>query len=618
MSASRPFQVDLRSVVDLLSRHIYSSPQVFLRELLQNGRDAIRARADGHPDAPAGLIEIVPAEDGSAFRFRDNGVGLTADEAAELLSTVGRSSKRDELLQVRRESFLGQFGIGLLSCFMVADRITVISRSASGAPAIEWVGDATGEFRVRELDEAATAELPIGTEVVLIPRPDEAALLARGRVAGLAERFGGYLPVRVTVANADGSRDQVTRRAVFLDPDATDEERAELGAELLGREPLDAIPLAVSETGTTGVAFVLPFSAPPGMRQPSTVYLGRMLVSDQLDRLLPPWAFFVRAVIDTESLTPTASRESFVEDVSLEITRERLGDALRAWIIRLSRDEPWRFQEFLSVHQMALKAMAVHDDDLARAVLPWLTLETSRGTHTVDELTTSGGELRYVETVDEFRQIAAVAAEDAPVVNAGYSYDADLLRRLPALTGARVTRVRVDDLLDELSPPPLDDLDAVRALEQRARTALAETRADVIVRAFSPESVPGLCVADPETTRRRELDDAKEQASDSLWGDVLGDVGAILDSRRRGEARTLGIRLCLNWSNPLVRQIASIDDGLVFDRTTKLVYVQSLLSSHRPLTAADRAMLADALGDMVALSAGVTNGIDVFGTEGDR
>ena len=99
---------------------------------------------------------------------------------------------------------------------------------------------------------------------------------------------------------------------------------------------------------------------------------------------------------------------------------------------------------------------------------------------------------------------------------------------------------------------------------------------------------------------------------------MLGDVGAILDSRRRGEARTLGIRLCLNWSNPLVRQIASIDDGLVFDRTTKLVYVQSLLSSHRPLTAADRAMLADALGDMVALSAGVTNGIDVFGTEGDR
>lgn len=618
LSSSRPFQVDLRSVVDLLGRHIYSSPVVFLRELLQNGRDAIRARVDRDPGAPAGLIEIVPAESGEPFRFRDNGIGLTAAEAADLLSTVGRSSKRDELLQVRRESFLGQFGIGLLSCFMVSDRITVTSRSASGAPAIEWVGDAAGEFRVRELDEEDTSALPVGTEVVLHPRPDEATLLRRAQVSGLAERFGAYLPVRVTVSGRDGGRDTITRSPVFLDPASDPAATDDLGEDLLGRPPLAAIPLSVPETGTSGVAFVLPFPAPPGMRQPSTVYLGRMLVSSQIDTMLPPWAFFARAVLNTEHLTPTASREGFVDDGALEVTRDGIGQTLRGWIIRVARDEPWRFQEFLSVHAMALKAMAVHDDELAMAVLPWLTFETSGGTRTVTELAGDRREIRYVDTVDEFRQVAAVASPDAPVVNAGYSYDAELLRRLPALTGARVARVRAGDLLDELTAPPADDAEAARSLRTRATSALAETRTIVRVRSFEPASVSGLCIADPDAMRRQEIEQAKDAASGSLWGDVLGDIGAILDERGAGRHR--GIELCLNWASPLVRQVASVVDAVVFDRTVKLLYVQSLLASHRPLTPADRAMLTGALGDIVALSAGVSADLDAFDVtaEGER
>ena len=585
---------------------------MYLRELLQNGRDAIRARREADEDAPTGLIEIVPAEAGEPFRFRDNGVGLTSEEAADLLSTVGRSSKRDELLQVRRESFLGQFGIGLLSCFMVSDRITVVSRSTSAAPAIEWIGDATGEFRVRELDPAETDALPFGTEVILHPRPDESALLERERVSGLAASYGRYLPVRVAIRGAVGALETITERPAFLEPTADADAVAALGEELLGRAPLDAIALSVPETGTSGVAFVLPYPAPPGMRQPSTVYLGRMLVSSQLDSLLPPWAFFVRAVIDTEQLTPTASRESFVDDAALELTRERLGRTLRDWIIRLSETEPWRFQEFLAVHAMALKAMAVHDDDLARAVLPWLTLETSAGTRTVTELSAGGGEIRYVETVDEFRQVAAVASDDAPVVNAGYSYDVELLRRLPQLTNARVTRVRVHELFESLAPPPADDVDAARSLAVRAAAALADVRTEVSVRSFEPASLPGLCVADPEAVKRREIEQAKEAASDSLWGDVLGDIGAIIDERDRGQRRSTGIELCLNWQSPLVRQISSVDDELVFDRTVKLLYVQSLLASHRPLSPDDRDMLTAALGDMIAMSAGVIGGLDGF------
>src|SRR5699024_8274670 len=114
-------QVDLRGVVDLLSRHIYSGPRVYLRELLQNARDAIAARSE--VDGGGTGIRITPlADDGGEFVLRDDGVGLTASEVADLLATVGRTSKRD-IFDMPRSDYLGQFGIGLLSCFMVSDRI---------------------------------------------------------------------------------------------------------------------------------------------------------------------------------------------------------------------------------------------------------------------------------------------------------------------------------------------------------------------------------------------------------------------------------------------------------------------------------------------------------------
>jgi molecular chaperone HtpG len=605
--------VDLRGVVDLLSRHIYSSPQVFLRELLQNGRDAVRARADLDSSAPAGRLSIEPATPGRPFRFRDNGVGLTAAEAAELLSTVGRSSKRDELLQVRRADYLGQFGIGLLSCFMVSDRIVVRSRSARDAPAIEWVGEASGSFRIRELAEAETAAMPVGTEILLEPRPDDAALLTADRVRALAVRYGRYLPVAVEIANQDGTLDTLTRRPEFLDASADEpsDELLALGRELLGRRPLDVISLSVPGTGTSGVAFVLPFSPPPGARQSSTVFLGRMLVSEHLDGLLPDWAFFVRCVVDTTGLSPTASREGFVDDSALEHTREQLGAAVRAWIIDQATRQPWRFHEFLSVHQLALKAMAVHDDELARIVLPWMGVETSAGDLTVAELTRRHGIVRYAETVDEFRQVAAIVPSDAPVVNGGYSYDAALLRRLPEIMDVAVARVTVGDLLDELTPPPLSDRAAAVALEERATAALAEAGCEVSVRSFSPAELPALCVVDPEVVRRLERDNARQQASGGIWGDVLGDVSELIDARRHGESRDAGaIRLCLNWSSPLVARLGSLRDELVFDRTVKLLYVQALLAAHRPLTPADRRMLTSALTDMVTLSVGIAGELE--------
>ena len=122
------FQVDLRGLVDLLSQHLYSSPRVYIRELLQNAVDATTARRLLDPSVTA-AVRIVIDDDG--LSITDSGVGLTEADAHQFLATIGNSSKRDDLAGARRE-FLGQFGIGLLACFTVANQIRVVTSASTG------------------------------------------------------------------------------------------------------------------------------------------------------------------------------------------------------------------------------------------------------------------------------------------------------------------------------------------------------------------------------------------------------------------------------------------------------------------------------------------------------
>lgn len=589
------FQVDLRGVVDLLSRHIYSSPRVYLRELLQNARDAIAARRE--VDGGGSRIRITPltAQSGE-FVLRDDGVGLTAAEVADLLATVGRSSKRD-IFDLPRSDFLGQFGIGLLSCFMVADTIVIRSRSARGGSAVEWTGSADGTFRVTEIDD----DLPIGTSVHLVPRFDADELLRPAAVHELATTFGEFLPVRVTI-DAPGGDIDVTREPPFLDPAADVEAAVQYGRDLLGAAPLDVIPLSEPATGTQGLAYVLPFAPPPGARQATRMYLGRMLLSERVDDVLPDWAFFVRAVVDSTGLAPTASRESLVEDTALEHVREQLGAGIRRWVLELGLREPHRLAQFVAVHEVGLKSLVRHDEELARFITRWLTVETTHGTLRIGELVERYPHVRYAQTVDEFRQVAGISPSDEVLVNGGYLYDADLIRLLPDLyPQVTVEKVDVTGELDRLDPPPLDDRDIAMALESRAGAVLAASDCAVVVRAIDRPELTGLYVADPEVLRTIDRGRTKGIAS-TLWGGVLDRIDQTLTSARDDD---LTARLCLNWSNRVVRALVRVEDDAVFARTVQLLYIQALLAGHHPLADADRALMTSALSDLVSLSAGI-------------
>src|SRR5690349_8012061 len=166
-------------MVDLLSHHLYGSPRVYVRELLQNAVDAITARRSAQPDDEIDYeVTIETPERTGELRVHDNGIGLTVEQVHELLATIGRSSKRDELGFARHE-FLGQFGIGLLSCFVVADSVEVITKAAD-APTVRWVGYADGKYEVSEAPDQRDAQ---GTTVILRARRDAEQWLAGPMVA---------------------------------------------------------------------------------------------------------------------------------------------------------------------------------------------------------------------------------------------------------------------------------------------------------------------------------------------------------------------------------------------------------------------------------------------------
>ncbi|MFD9146686.1 Chaperone protein HtpG [Streptomyces sp. ADI98-12] len=587
--SAHSFQVDLRGLVDLLSHHLYSSPRVYLRELLQNAADAITARRAADPGAPA----TITVRTGESLTVTDTGAGLTEADVHRFLATIGRSSKRHAEggldgagLESARGEFIGQFGIGLLACFVVADEITVISRPAAdpGAPTVEWRGHADGRYTIRTLPADAMPEP--GTTVRLTPRADNAEWTSPERVTGLARHFGGLLKPEVTVVDPRGTVTRINDTPPWErshgSPLARREALTAYCRTTFGFTPLDTIELDLPAAGLRGVAYVLPTAVSPAQRAGHRVHLKGMLLTDKAPELLPDWAFFVRCVVDTTSLRPTASREALYEDGTLSAVRDALGRRVRDWLTGLAASDPALLHRFIDTHHLAVKALARHDDELLRVVLPWLPFETTDGDVTLEEFARNHPTVLVTRSVEEFRQVAPIAsAAGLGVVNGGYTYDRDLVHRLPEIRpGSTVT-----DLDPATVTAHLDAVDPSAELRAAAFLALArETvgahECDVVLRDFQPVTAPALLL-DNREARHERTRSSLASGSDGLWADILG-------SLRDGTPRA---QLVLNHLNPLVRQALTITERGLATTTAEALYGQALLLSRRPLRASESALL---------------------------
>ncbi|WP_405573058.1 HSP90 family protein [Streptomyces sp. NBC_01167] len=575
------FQVDLRGLVDLLSHHLYSSPKVYLRELLQNAVDAITARRAEEPGAPARVRLFA---EGGRLRVEDSGIGLTESDVHSLLATIGRSSKRagaDSIASARAD-FLGQFGIGLLACFVVAAEIRVVSRSARtpDAPPVEWSARDDGSYTVRTLPDSARPEP--GTTVHLTARPGSGDWLTEERVLALARDFGSLLPYDVRVGDTAVTDLPSPWDRAYPGPAARRVALARHCHELFGFTPLDSLDLNVPLAGIRGVAYVLPQAVSPAQRSGHRVHLKGMLLTDRADELLPDWAFFVRCVIDTDSLRPTASRESLYADETLAAVREALGARIREWLTGLAAGDPDRLAQFLSVHHLGVKSLARHDGEMLRTMLPWLPFETTDGSLSLEEFARRHPVVHFTRTVEEYRQVAPIAsAQGIGVVNGGYTYDTELVEKLPSVRpGTVVAELDADTVTAHLDTVDPDAELALAGFLAAARAKLDPLGCDVALRAFHPLTVPALHLDDRAARHERSRAEAEEQADD-LWAGILGSL--------RGSAPRA--RLVLNHLNPLIRRISSLDDRELAGTATEALYGQALLMAQRPLRPADSALL---------------------------
>ncbi|HPF40662.1 MAG TPA: HSP90 family protein [Phycisphaerae bacterium] len=591
------FKVDLRGIIDLAANHLYTSPDVFVREVIQNAVDALTARRRGEPDHRGFVrLELTNGEDDQpgTLCVVDNGIGLTTPEVHEFLSSVGGSSKREDAEAVAERfaeddeaGFLGRFGIGLLSCFMVADEIVVVTKSArdADAPPVEWRGRADGGYVVKELPDSPVRP---GTSVYLTAKEDAEEYFERERLIELARQYAEMLPHEVVVAigSDEISVNQKTQPWKLAGGEEDEILLADLCQNSLGFKPLDIFPIAAPAGGVRGYGFIRADRTPRWGGE-NKLYAHGMYVSDHVYHLVPNWATFVGCILNADGLKLTASREGVHFDETLQATSEQIGAAIRERLANLLRRDRKRFELIMAVHDTEIRGLAVKDRDFFELIIDLLEFDTTLGPIRFGEFRREHDRMLVARTAEQYRRLTPVAAASGlRVFNGGYTYHEELLcraaERHPEL---EVISFDSADLANHWPEP--DDADRFERLCATHDGPIKERECEVVVRAFEPADVPAFFALGLDAEFHRQLDQTKSIAS-GLWNEVLD----AMAPRQESLAPT---RLCLNSRSRLVQRLATLEDPALLRTAIEVLYVQALMSGHHPLMRDELALLHDGM-----------------------
>lgn len=581
------FQVDLKGIICLLSENLYSSEDVFLRELLQNGVDAIEARRGEEPGFAEGRIRIryQQMENRQArLVFADNGIGLTREEIHTFLSVIGQSSKRGEM---RRGSFIGQFGIGLLSCFLVADEIVVRSRSVHEEQAYRWLGRSDGTYQVTEEPGGCEAgEDKPGTEVTLVLKGRTASRYSEERVLGLLKEYGFLIQVPVDFEGAGGVRRVNDSFVPWRQSFCSNEEILRFGEQMFGEEFFGVVP--VSGEGLKGYAFISQRQTSAAAEGRHKIFLKDMLITEEGKELIPKWAFFTRCILNAENLTPMASREGFVSDHRLARARNEIEKCIFDYFVALSQYDVNKLKQLTMTHNVAIKSLAVENEQIYQLFFPFLTFVTSKGRLTGFQVTEAAKRMPvyYCTELDDYRRACPLVGNgNGVLINAGYIYDTKLLQLLKRYQ--RGIRVEVFDeasygeLLEEPTPAIKREMEPLMA---KAGRALGTFHCGAVLKQFEPAEVPALYVPGGEGF----LDHALGEGGFSgfLEGFDLGEIG-MMGSFEPG----YGTKLYINGRNPLIRRLAAAEDEELAANMVQVLYVHAMLAGHYTLGEKEKEVL---------------------------
>ena len=347
------FQSEVNQLLDLVINSLYSNREIFLRELVSNASDAIEklrfsALSDetllaGDPDT---AIDVLFDAEAHTITVRDNGIGMTRDDVIAHLGTIAKSGTREFFGALsgdaRQDSALiGQFGVGFYAAFIVADRVTVLTRKAgeSEEAGVRWESEGRGEFSVESVPRSRR-----GTEIILHLKDDAHEFADAYRLRGLVKKYSDHIssPIRMAPL-AQGSDEEVqdgaerpaletVNSATALwtrsKQDLTDDDYKAFYKHVA--HDFDD-PLAWVHTRSEGkleytTLFYLPGRAPFDLfdrdaKQGIKLYVQRVFIMDDAEQLLPRYLRFVRGIVDTRDLPLNVSRELLQRNKAIDTIR---------------------------------------------------------------------------------------------------------------------------------------------------------------------------------------------------------------------------------------------------------------------------------------------------------
>jgi molecular chaperone HtpG len=514
------FRTEVRQLLDLVIHSLYTNREIFLRELVSNASDAIdRARFEAVSDAsllgdnPEWKVRIKADKDARTLTVSDNGIGMNAEEIEANIGTIASSGTRRFLDEVRKTDgqippeLIGRFGVGFYSAFMVADKVTVVTRRAGCEPeaALRWESTGTGGYTLEP-----TSKPERGTDVVLHLPEENEEFLEEWRIRKIVKQYSDFVehPITMEVTRVETPTDSDgkpiegapqketvkeetlnSRKAIWARPadQVSEEEHHEFYRHISHdfQEPLKTIHWKVEGVTEFQALLYLPGQALPDIFMPEGrehglhLYVRKVFITDRCEELLPPYLRFVRGVVESADLPLNVSRETLQENKLIRVIRKNLVRKILDTLAEMKKDDAEKYAAFWADFGRILKE-GVHLDFENREKIQELLLFESSKTEPgkrvslqeyVDRMGENQEAVYYV--TGESRQ----ALDNAPHLEAFRSHDLEVLFMTDPIDEWVVQDIReyrekklVDIAAGEISLPDTDQED--RDEDKASREAL--------------------------------------------------------------------------------------------------------------------------------------------------
>jgi molecular chaperone HtpG len=383
------FQAEARQVLDLMIHSLYTNKEIFLRELISNASDALdrlRFEALSQPDliGPDEKLEIWLESDSKAktLTISDNGIGMTREEVIANIGTIAKSGTR-ELLQTLRErksadmltTLIGQFGVGFYSAFMVADRVTLVTRRAGEDKATQWESTGDGTFTITE-----ASKFMRGTSITLhLKKLEEDTEIDdftdKWVIERIVKRYSDFVAYPVIYKDKEGKEADKTlnsMKPIWTRPrsEVKDDEYKEFYKHISHdwNEPLRTWSFRAEGRSEYQALLFVPSQAPFDLFYATSkfglhLFVRRVLIMEHCEELLPPYLRFVRGVVDSADLPLNVSRQRLQEDRHIAQIRKWLTRKVLDSLEDMQKNEVEKYVEFWKQFGRVLKEGASFDFD---------------------------------------------------------------------------------------------------------------------------------------------------------------------------------------------------------------------------------------------------------------